>query len=102
PQTPFPDPTDTAPPDARVFILDSRISGVLFHSGVRVRLKTDEPARFKLTANTGKTQIAAGTVVIKGKKHDAKLRLTKKGKKLLFTANSVTLKLVAKVNDAAD
>jgi hypothetical protein len=90
------------PPDARVAILDSRISGVLFHTGVRVQLKTDEPARFKLSASSGKTQIATGTLVVKGKKRDAKLRLTKKGKQLLFTANSVKLKLVARVNDAAD
>jgi plastocyanin len=102
PENPFPNPKDTRPPDARISILDSRISGVLFRSGVRVRLKTDEPARFKLTAKSGKTEIATGTVVVKGKKRDAKLRLTKKGKQLLFTANSAKLKLVAKVNDAAD
>jgi plastocyanin len=102
PANPFPNPKDTVPPDARVAILDSRISGVLFHTGVRVQLKTDEPARFKLSASSGKTQIATGTLVVKGKKRDAKLRLTKKGKQLLFTANSVKLKLVARVNDAAD
>jgi plastocyanin len=102
PDNPAPNPADTKPPDATVAILDTRISGVLYHRGVRVRLKTDEPARFKLTASSGKTRVALGTYVVKGKERNVKIDLTKKGKQVLFTANSVKLKLAAKVNDAAD
>jgi plastocyanin len=102
PDNPGPNPADKVPPDATVSVLDSRISGVLFHRGVLVRLKTNEPARFKLTATSGRTRIALGTIVVKGKKRDAKLDLTKKGKRLLFRADSVKLRLTAKVNDAAD
>jgi plastocyanin len=101
PDNPAPSALDTAPPDATVKILDSRIAKVLEHRGLRVRLQTNEPARFKLTASSGKTRVALGTVTSKGGK-TAKLGLTKKGKQLLFTANSVRLKLTARVNDAAD
>jgi plastocyanin len=102
PDNPGPNPADLVPPDASVGILDSRISGVLFHRGVRVRLKSNEPARFKLTATSGKTRVALGTFIVTRKTRTAKIGLTKKGKQLLFTANSVKLKLTAKVNDAAD
>ena len=102
PDNPGPNPADKVPPEATVSILDSRISGVLYHRGVRVRLRTDEPARFKLTARSGRTRVALGTIVVKGRKRDAKIDLTTKGKRMLFTANSVKLKLTAKVNDAAD
>jgi plastocyanin len=100
PENPAPNPADTTPPDASVTILDSRISGVLEHRGLRVRLKTDEPARFRLTASSGKTRVALGTVTSKGSR-TAKLSLTKRGKQLLFKASKVKLKLTAKVNDAA-
>ena len=102
PDNPAPNATDTTPPDATVLILDSRISGVLAQRGLKVRLLSDEPARFKLTATSGKTKVALGTFVIKGTKRTAKLDLTKSGKKLLFKASTVKLKLTAKVNDAAD
>jgi plastocyanin len=102
PDNPAPSPADTTPPDASVAVLDSRISAVLRHGGLRVRLRTNEPSRFKLTASSGRTTVALGTLVVKGSKRDAKLDLTKKGKQLLFKANSVRLKLSAKVNDAAD
>jgi plastocyanin len=102
PDNPSPNPADTTSPDARVAILDSRISGVLEHKGLRVRLQTSEPSRFRLTATSGKTTVASGIVVVKGTKRNVKLALTKKGKKLLFTANTVKLRLSAKVNDAAD
>jgi hypothetical protein len=101
PDNPAPNPADTTPPDATVKILDSRISAVLEHRGLRVRLRTDEPARFKLTATSGKTTVAVGTLASKGAR-TAKLSLTKKGKQLLFRASTVKLKLAAKVNDAAD
>ena len=101
PDNPAPNPSDTRPPDALVRILDTRISGVLEHRGVRVRLQTNEPARFKLTAKSGKTTVALGTFTTKGRR-TAKLDLTKKGKKLLFRASTVKLKLTARVNDAAD
>jgi plastocyanin len=101
PENPAPNPADTTPPDATVTILDSRISSVLEHRGLRVRLKADEPARFKLTATSGKTRVALGTFTSKGAR-TAKLDLTKSGKKLLFKASTVKLKLSAKVNDAAD
>jgi plastocyanin len=101
PDNPAPNPTDTTPPDATVKILDSRISKVLEHRGLRVRLQTNEPARFKLTATSGKTKVALGTVTSKGGK-TVKLDLTKKGKQLLFKASTAKLKLTAKVNDAAD
>jgi plastocyanin len=101
PDNPAPSPTDTTPPRATVKILDTRISGVLEHRGLRVRLAGNEPARFKLTAKSGKTTVALGTFTSKGKR-TAKLDLTKKGKQLLFRASTVKLKLTAKVNDAAD
>jgi plastocyanin len=102
PENPAPSSADGTPPKASVTILDSRISDVLEHKGVRVRLKTNEPSRFKLTAKSGKTTVATGTVTVKGGKRTTKLALTKKGKQLLFKANSVKLKLSAQVNDAAD
>jgi hypothetical protein len=101
PANPAPNPADTTPPTATVTILDSRISAVLEHKGLRIRVKTDEPARFKLTATSGKTKVALGTITSKGTR-TAKLDLTKSGKKLLFRASTVKLKLTAKVNDAAD
>jgi plastocyanin len=101
PDNPAPNPADTSPPDATVTILDSRISGVLEHRGLRVRLKTNETARFRLTAKSGKTTVALGTFTSKGSR-TAKMDLTKAGKKLLFKASTVKLKLTAKVNDAAD
>jgi hypothetical protein len=101
PENPAPSTADTTPPDATVTILDSRISGVLEHRGLRVRLKTNEPARFRLTATSGKTRVALGTVTTKGAR-TTKLGLTKKGKQLLFEASTAKLKLSARVNDAAD
>jgi plastocyanin len=102
PDNPAPNPTDAKPPDATVTILDSRISGVLEHKGLRVRLQTNEASRFRLTATSGKTTVASGVFVVKGTKRNVKLALTKKGKKLLVSANTVKLRLSAKVNDAAD
>jgi plastocyanin len=106
PQTPTPDnpaPTsDITPPRAGVTILDSRISGVLEHRGVRVKLTTNEPTRFKLTARSGGTTIATGVVTVSGRKRNARLALTKSGRKLLFRANQLKLKVSAKVNDASD
>lgn len=101
PDNPAPNPADTTAPEATVRILDSRISSVLEHRGLRVRVLTDEPARFKLTATSGKTRVALGTVTSKGAR-TLKLGLTKKGKHLLFEASTVKLKLTARVNDAAD
>ena len=101
PDNPAPNPTDTTPPDATVTILDSRISKVLEHRGLRVHVNTNEPARFQMTATSGKTRVALGTVTSKGNK-TVKLGLTKQGKQLLSKASKVTLKLTAKVNDAAD
>ena len=101
PENPAPNPADTTPPEATVTILDSRISKVLEHRGLRVRLGTDETARFKLTATSGKTKVALGTFSSKGKR-TVKMSLTKSGKKLLFRASTVKLKLSARVNDAAD
>ena len=101
PSNPAPNPADKTPPNASVAILDGRISAVLGHKGLRVKLKTDEPARFVLTAKSGKTMVATGTVTSKGTK-TTKLTLTKQGRKLLAHAGTVKLKLSAKVNDAAD
>jgi plastocyanin len=101
PENPAPNPADTEPPDASITILDSRISGVLEHRGLRIRVKASEPARFKLLAKSGKTKVALGTITSKGTR-TAKLDLTKSGKKLLFHASTVKLKLTAAVNDAAD
>jgi plastocyanin len=101
PDNPAPNPADTKPPDATVTILDTRISGVLEHRGLRIRVRTNEPARFKLTAKSGKTKVALGTITSKGTR-TAKLDLTKSGKRLLFRASTVKLKLTANVNDAAD
>ena len=102
PGNPAPNSADTTPPDASVTILDSRISAVLQHKGVRVRAKTSEPARFTLTVTSGKTKVAGGIVVVKGTKRDATLALTKSGRKLLAHASKVNVRLSAKVNDAAN
>ncbi len=102
PDNPAPATTDTTPADAQVSILDSRMSGVLEHKGVRVRLSTNEPSRFKLTAKSGKTTVATGQLTLKSGKRTTKLALTKKGKQLLFKASTVKLKLSAVVNDASD
>jgi plastocyanin len=101
PDNPAPNPADKTPPDATVAILDSSIANVLKHRGLRVRLGTDEPARFSLTASSGKTKVATGLATSKGAK-TLKLGLTKKGRSLLRHAKTVKLRLTAKVNDAAD
>jgi plastocyanin len=101
PDNPAPNPADTTPPDGTVAILDSRISGVLEHRGLRVHVNTDEPARFTMTASSGRTKVASGSVTSKGAK-TVKLSLTKQGKTLLLHASKVKLKLTAKINDAAD
>jgi plastocyanin len=102
PDNPAPNPADTTPPQASVAILDSRISAVLQHKGVRVQLQTSEPSRFSLAATSGKTTVASGLAVVKGTKRIVTLALTKKGKALLSSAKTVKLRLSAKVNDAAD
>ena len=101
PENPAPSGADTKAPDATVTILDSRISAVLEHRGLRIRVKTNEPARFRLTAKSGKTTVALGTITSKGTRA-TKLALTKAGKKLLLHASTVKLKLSARVNDATD
>ena len=102
PDQPVPSPADTDPPDASVAILDSRVGQVLQHRGVRVRMTTNEPARFKLTATSGRTLVAQRTVVVKNKSLDGTIGLTGQGKRLLSHSHGVRLKLTAKVNDAAD
>lgn len=101
PDDPAPNPADTTPPDASVTILDARISAVLEHRGLRVRVTATEPARYRLTATSGKTKVALGTITAKGSR-TTKLPLTKSGRKLLMRAGKVKLKLTARVNDAAD
>jgi plastocyanin len=102
PDNPAPNPADATTPKASVAILDSSISAVVKHKGVRVLLQTSEPSRFQLTASSGKTTVATGLAVVKGTKRTVTLALTKKGKKLLAGAKTVQLRLSAKVNDAAD
>jgi plastocyanin len=102
PDNPAPNPADTTPPTATATILDSSISKVLKRGTLLVRLTTDEPSRFKLTAKSGKTTVATGSVVVKGTKRDAAIGLTKAGKKLLKQAKAATVKLSAQVNDAAN
>jgi plastocyanin len=102
PDNPAPNPADTTPPTAGVTILDSSIAKVLKRGTLMVRLSSDEPSRFKLTAKSGKTTIAAGTSVLKGTKRNASISLTKAGKKLLQQAKAATVKLTAQVNDAAN
>src|SRR5262249_14678208 len=102
PDNPAPNPTDTTAPTAKVAILDSRVSTVLKHKGVRVKLTTNEPSRFTLTVTLGKTKLATGILVVKGTQRQATLQLTKPGRKALAKAKSPKLKLAAKVNDAAD
>lgn len=101
PENPAPSPADTTPPEATVKILDSRVAAVLDHRGLRVRLATNEPARFRLAAMAGKTKVAAGEVTTKGRR-TTKLALTKKGRALLKKGGPIKLKLSARVNDAAD
>jgi plastocyanin len=102
PDNPAPNPADSTPPTAGVTILDSSIAKVLKRGTLIVRLTSDEPSRFKLTAKSGKTTIATGTAVLKGTKRNASISLTKAGKKLLKQAKTATIKLTAQVNDAAN
>src|SRR5262249_55310790 len=96
PDNPAPNPADTTPPKATVSILDSSVSSVLKHHGVRVKLTTSEPSRFQLTVTLGRTKVATGTAVVKGTKRDTTLQLTKAGRKALTKAKSPKLKLAAK------
>jgi hypothetical protein len=102
PGNPAPNPADTNPPHATLAIVDARVAAVLHGGGVRVRVTTNEPARFKLTATAGKTIVSQRTLVVNGGRLNTKLPLTRKGRQLLLHARSVRLKLAAKVNDAAD
>lgn len=102
PSNPAPNPADTTPPMAGMSILDSRISRVLKNGYVRLRLTTDEQARFRVTVKSGRTTVASGIVVVKGTARTLNARLTKAGKKLLAKARRVMLKATARVNDAAD
>jgi hypothetical protein len=102
PDNPAPNPADTAPPAASATILDSSIATVLKRGTLLVRLTTDEPSRFKLTAKSGTTTVASGAAVLKGTKRNAAISLTKAGKKLLKQAKTATIKLTAQVNDAAN
>jgi plastocyanin len=101
PDNPAPNPADTTPPTAGISILDSRISAVLKRGAVRLRLTTDEPARFQVAVKSGRTTVATGVVVVKGTARTLNARLTKAGKKALAKARRVTLKATARVNDAA-
>src|SRR5262249_37314628 len=83
PDNPAPNPADTTPPKAKVAILDSRVSTVLKHKGVRVKLTTTEPSRFMLTVTVGKTKLATGIVVVKGTQRETTLQLTAAGRKAL-------------------
>jgi plastocyanin len=99
---PAPPPPDTTAPSGTVMVRDAKIAAVLKRGALNVLLRSDEPARFKLTATSGKTTIAKGTATVKGTKRNASLPLTKAGKKLLQSAKSITVKVTAAVNDAAD
>jgi plastocyanin len=93
---------DTTPPTATVAIVDARIRTILKRGAIRVAVRSDEPARFKLTALAGRTTIADATVVLKGTTRNADIKLTAAGRKLLQKASSATIKLKAVVNDTAD
>ena len=101
PDNPAPNPADTTPPTAAVSILDSRISAVLRRKALRVRLTTDEQARFSLTAKVGRTTVASGIAVVKGTRRDFAMSLTRAGKRALAKARTATVKVTARVNDAA-
>jgi plastocyanin len=93
---------DTTPPSGRVSILDARIGPVVQRGALRVRLASDEPARFKVTATVGRSTVAAATLTLKGARRDAALRLTSPGRKLLSKARQATIKLSAVVTDGAN
>jgi plastocyanin len=98
--TPQAPPPDTTPPTASVAIPDSKIGPVLKRKALRVSLKTDESATFKLTAKAGKTTLATGTITATTGK-TASIKLTTAGRKLLAKSKSVTVRLTASVADSA-
>jgi hypothetical protein len=98
-----PKPPDTTPPDVSISVLDTKIGTVLKRGSLRVKVGSDEPTRFKLTATASKKKIAAGLVTLsKGTSRTGTIRLTAAGKKLLKSAKKVAVKLAAVANDAAD
>ena len=94
-------PPDTTPPNASVAIADSKIGPVLKRKALRVTLRTDENATFKLTAKAGKTTLATGTVAVTGTGKVGSIKLTKAGRKLLAKSHSVTVRVSASVTDSA-
>ena len=101
-QRPVAPPPDTTPPDATVAIADTRIGAVLKRKGLRVKLKANERARFKMTAKSGRATLATGTATVTDKSRTAVIKLTSAGRRYLAKARSVVVKLSAKVNDAAN
>ncbi|MFL5895280.1 MAG: plastocyanin/azurin family copper-binding protein [Thermoleophilaceae bacterium] len=93
---------DSTAPAATVSILDGRIAPVVKRGTLRVGLKSDEPARFKLVAVSGKTTLAKATVALKRKTRTVKIPLTRAGKRFLARAKKAKIKLKAAVNDAAN
>lgn len=102
--TPKPRPApDTTPPDVTIGVLDTKIGAVLKRGSLRVRLGSDEPTRFKLTAKASRKTIASGILTLsKGTSRTGTIRLTAAGKRLLKSAKKVAVKLAAVANDAAD
>jgi plastocyanin len=94
-------PPDTIPPSASVAIADSKISAVLERRALRVALTSNEPSRFKLSASSGRTTIAKGTLTLTGTKRTGAISLTRAGRRLLGHARRITVRLRASVNDAA-
>jgi hypothetical protein len=102
--TPKPRPApDTTPPEVSISVVDTKIGTVLKRGSLRVKVNSNEPTRFKLTAKVKSTKVAAGTLTLsKGTSRTGTIRLTAAGKKLLKKAKKVAVKLSALANDAAD
>jgi len=78
PDNPAPNPTAPVQPAGTVRSWTLRISGVLEHRGYASARKTDEPARFVLTATSAR-HASHWAVHVEGHAH-GQLDLTKKGK----------------------
>jgi plastocyanin len=103
--TPKPRPApDTTPPTVGVRLVDTTIAKALKRGGLRVRVESDEPTRFKLTATAASKKIASGQITIgKGNARTGTIRLTAAGRKLLKGAKKkLTVRLAAAANDASD
>jgi plastocyanin len=90
---------DTTAPDADIKVSDTRISKVLKRKALGMVLAVNEHATLKLKATAKRTTVASASYTLDGVKTDARLKLTRAGKKLLARSRRLTIKVTAVVTD---